>query len=79
MALCSTCCEQDVACSGVPSNNADSFGVSLQNHHRVRKRAGQCMIRDLPHLKSTTARLIGLYVKKLFKIFFVFFKLINNH
>jgi len=45
--------EEDVACSGVPADNADSFGVSLQDNNGIRQGAGQCMIWDLPHLERT--------------------------
>lgn len=42
--------EEYVARGWVPGDNADPFGVSLQNHDGIREGAGQEVIRDLPHL-----------------------------
>lgn len=51
MCVCPTRSEKYVACSGVPGDDAHSFGVTLQHHHGVGEGAGQRVIWDLPHLE----------------------------
>lgn len=48
--VCPTRSEEYVACGGVPADDADPFGVSLQNHDGIREGADQEVIWDLPHL-----------------------------
>ena len=49
--VCPTRSEKDVACGGVPGDDADTFGVTLQDHDGVGEGAGQRVIWDLPHLE----------------------------
>lgn len=43
--------EKYVACSGVPGDDANTFGVSLQDNNRVGEGTGQTVVWDLPHLE----------------------------
>lgn len=51
MCVRSTRSEEYVACGGVPGDDADAFGVSLQDHDGIGDGAGQWVIWDLPHLE----------------------------
>ena len=51
--------EQDVACGGVPGDDAHPLGVPLQDHHRLLQRGDQAVLRYLPDLGTHRAHTLG--------------------
>lgn len=45
-----TCTQEDVACCGVPCNNADALGVAFQYHYRLSHGGDKTVLRNLPNL-----------------------------
>lgn len=45
-----TCTHEDVACCGVPCNDADALGVAFQDHDRLSHGGDETILRNLPNL-----------------------------